>query len=371
MIVTTTLALLLNAPSALAVTTEHTMITEVKGKSSSSSSKKKKKSSSSSSSSSSSKSSSSKSRPDDAEDKSSKETKKRPDDGGKSQGESSSKGQQGDGDSSRGGQGSKGSAERGGARGNDKGQGSDAKRNQNQNQNQNRNEKAKAKAKAKTKAKHNKAKNQKAGHKSKHHYKKVRRYHGVFVWGPSPGHHRHYSGGNSSVSNSHMPVRSVNRADTWALGLRAGSLHSGYENADGYADPGLGLMLRYRPVEALGFEISSQEYEVDTDNSKRLQTLTQASIEVFVVPWSRFSPYVLMGVTENDRDIVDPLTNSELAQQDGALYGLHVGIGAEFAIGSNFALDLESRFVQYGDKPEGDPSAAGAIQTTGSLVYHF
>jgi opacity protein-like surface antigen len=369
MIVTTTLALLLNAPSALAVTTEHTMITEVKGKSSSSSSKKKKKSSSSSSSSSSSKSSSSKSRPDDAEDKSSKETKKRPDDGGKSQGESSSKGQQGNGDSSRGGQGSKGSAERGGARGNDKGQGSDAKRNQNQNQN--RNEKAKAKAKAKTKAKHNKAKNQKAGHKSKHHYKKVRRYHGVFVWGPSPGHHRHYSGGNSSVSNSHMPVRSVNRADTWALGLRAGSLHSGYENADGYADPGLGLMLRYRPVEALGFEISSQEYEVDTDNSKRLQTLTQASIEVFVVPWSRFSPYVLMGVTENDRDIVDPLTNSELAQQDGALYGLHVGIGAEFAIGSNFALDLESRFVQYGDKPEGDPSAAGAIQTTGSLVYHF
>ena len=369
MIVTTTLALLLNAPSALAVTTEHTMITEVKGKSSSSSSKKKKKSSSSSSSSSSSKSSSSKSRPDDAEDKSSKETKKRPDDGGKSQGESSSKGQQGNGDSSRGGQGSKGSTERGGARGNDKGQGSDAKRNQNQNQN--RNKKAKAKAKAKTKAKHNKAQNQKAGHKSKHHYKKVHRYHGIFVWGPRPGHHRHYSGGNSSVSNSHMPVRSVNRGNTLALGLRMGSLHSGYNNAEGYGDPGLGFMARYRPVEALGFELTHEEYGVDSAESYRLQTLTQASIEVFVVPWSRFSPYVLMGVTENDRDIVDPLTNSELAQQDGALYGLHVGISAEFAIGSNFALDLESRFVQYGDKPEGDPSAAGAIQTTGSLVYHF
>lgn len=368
MIVTTTLALLLNAPSAMAVTTEYTLINEVKGKSSSSSSKKKKKkSSSSSSSSSSSKSSSSKSRPDDDDkDKSSKETKKRPDDGGKSQGEGSSKGQKGD--DSRGGQGSKSNDKRGGARSNDKERGSDAKRNQKAN----KKAKAKAKAKAKTKAKHNKAQNKKAGHKSKNHYKKVHRYHGIFVWGPRPGHHRHYSGGNSSVSNSHMPVRSVNRANTLALGLRAGSLHSGYDNADGYGDPGLGFMMRYRPVEALGFELTHQEYGVDSADSYRLQTLTQASIEVFVVPWSRFSPYVLMGVTKNNRNIDDPISNGEtIVQADRPLHGLHVGIGAEFAIGSNFALDLESRFVQYGDKPDGDPSAAGAIQTTGSLVYHF
>jgi opacity protein-like surface antigen len=365
MIVTTTLALLLNAPSALAVTTEYTLINEVKGKSSSSSSKKKKKSSSSSSSSSSSKSSS-KSRPDD-DDKSSKETKKRPDDGGGSQDEGSSKGQNG-GDDSRGGQGSKSNDKRGGARGNDKKRGSDSKKNQNDN----KKAKAKAKAKAKTKAKHNKAKNQKAGHKSKHHYKKVHRYHGVFVWGPRPGHHRHYSGGNSSVSNSHMPVRSVNRGNTLALGLRMGSLHSGYNNAEGYGDPGLGFMARYRPVEALGFELTHQEYGVDSADSYRLQTLTQASIEVFVVPWSRFSPYVLMGVTTNDRNIDDPINNGEtIVQADRTLHGLHVGIGAEFAIGSRFAFDLESRFVQYGDKPDGDPSAAGAIQTTGSLIYHF
>jgi len=168
-----------------------------------------------------------------------------------------------------------------------------------------------------------------------------------------------------------MPVRRVDRANTLALGLRAGSLVAGYKGADGYADPGLGLMMRYRPVEALGFELSHQEYGVDTDNSYRLQTLTQASLEVFVVPWSRFSPYVLMGVTTNDRDIDDPLNNGEIAQADRALHGLHVGIGAEFAIGSNFALDLETRFVQYGDKPDGDPSSPGAVQTTGALVYHF
>ena len=172
-----------------------------------------------------------------------------------------------------------------------------------------------------------------------------------------------------------MPTRFVDRSDTLALGLTAGSLMSGYENGESYGDLGLGLKGRYRPAESVGLELSVTHHDSAwAPESARSQTLGSASVALFAWPWTRVSPYAIGGLTVNNRQIADELASYQGVDQLDTgrnLIGAHGGLGLELAMGRSAALDLEARYVGWLNQQDTDLATPGALQATAGLVFHF
>ncbi len=209
-------------------------------------------------------------------------------------------------------------------------------------------------------------------------YRRVTPAHGVFVFGPPPTHHHHYvhTTGDVQVREAHLPDRAVDRADSLAVGVKAGTLVSGTLGGDTYGDLGLGLLGRYRPAEAVGLQLDLGHHAgrstFDLNESQRSQTQVAGSVQLFAFPWTRVSPYAVGGVTWNARSLEDQLATGSattVVETTDALWGLHGGLGVELAMGNNFALDLEGRYVGWLDRQEGD--APGAFQATAGLLFHF
>jgi opacity protein-like surface antigen len=201
---------------------------------------------------------------------------------------------------------------------------------------------------------------------------------GVFVYGPAPVYHDHYvhQGGEVQVQKAHLPDRSVDRADSLAVGVKAGTLVSGTEAGDMYSDLGVGLLGRYRPAEAVGLQLDLAHHagrsEFDLNSSQRSQTQVAGSVELFAFPWTRVSPYLVGGATWNARSLEEQIGSESattIIETTDALWGLHGGLGVELAMGDNFALDLEGRYVGWLDRHEGDPP--GALQANAALLFHF
>ena len=209
------------------------------------------------------------------------------------------------------------------------------------------------------------------------HRTHYRPYHGVFVYGPRPTHHRYYRSNPNvnTVQQDHLPTRRVNRAGSLAVGIRSGSYLTGYEDAHAYGDFGLGITARYRPFEALGIEGTVTHHnQTWDDSSERAQTVSQGSVMVFANPWGRISPYALGGLTATSRSINDGFYVGEEAsglQTKDVLWGPHAGVGIEFAFGKSVALDLEARYVGYMNTDSDDPTIPGALQTSAGFLVHF
>lgn len=198
----------------------------------------------------------------------------------------------------------------------------------------------------------------------------------MFVYGPRPVYHQTYvvngsrPAGEVAIQEKHLPNRKVDRANSLAVGLKAGSYFGAYEGANAFGDVGLGLSARYRPVESFGLEVAAQRHA----DPERTHNTASASAELFAFPWSRVSPYILGGATYTDRSINDTIWRNDEVQTlttGGALYGPHAGVGVEFAIGKRLALDLEARYVHYVNANPDDPTLPGALQTSTGLVWHF
>lgn len=208
-------------------------------------------------------------------------------------------------------------------------------------------------------------------------YTHVRPYHGVFVYGPRPVTHVQYvdAGGPVEVRQADLPKRELDRENSLAIGLKGGSLWSGYVGAHGYADIGAGLSARYRPDEAVGLELAILHADQTWSTaSERSQTQFAGSVELFAWPWTRVSPYVLGGLTYTARDIHDEIYSYEglASVETGApLFGPHAGVGVELALGRTVALDLEARYVGYLNRQATDASYPGALTTTAGVVVHF
>ena len=168
---------------------------------------------------------------------------------------------------------------------------------------------------------------------------------------------------STAIRPQDLPRRGLDRKKSVAMGLRAGSLlHRTYDGGL-YADPGLGLFLRYRPVAALGLELSAQHHL----GQRATHTMGSVSGLLFPFPRSKVSPYGVAGATATIRgsglavDLGDP----EL------LWGGHVGGGLEFALGRKWVIDLDARyqghFVNGGD----DPGLPGALMAQAGLGVHF
>jgi len=188
---------------------------------------------------------------------------------------------------------------------------------------------------------------------------------------------RHVYGSPPPVDSSPEPKRGLDRSNTLALGITAGSVIGGYSDAKPYADLGFGLDARYRPDESVGLELSvskyKQEYSAESD---RTTTVGQASVELFASPSSRVSPYALAGLTVAGRSFADDRVAHDVNQVENLTvndvqWGPHIGLGVEFALGRSVALDLEARGVGFMGQDDADPRLPGVVQTTAGLKVHF
>lgn len=198
----------------------------------------------------------------------------------------------------------------------------------------------------------------------------------MFVYGPRPVYHNVYyvQGGRPAapvqVQNDHMPARKIDRNNTFAVGLKAGSYFGAYQGANAYADLGLGLNARYRPSEAFGIELAGQRHFDD----ERTHTAGSASAMLFAFPWTRVSPYVLGGATVTDRQVSDTIFRNDQLQvieSSRPWVGVHGGVGIEFAIGKRAAIDLEARYIGYVNREVTDPTLPGAVTTSAGVMWHF
>jgi hypothetical protein len=168
------------------------------------------------------------------------------------------------------------------------------------------------------------------------------------------------------------PHRAVNREGKFSLGFTGGSYLSGFHDGSGYGDGGLGITAAYRPIEPLAFQVSWSYHDASwSQGSARVQQPLQLSAELYAFPWSRVSPYVLAGLTMTDRNLDQPLGAAGPFQTEDSLWGPHAGLGIEFAIGKSVALDFDARFIGYVNKPENDPSSAGAVTANMGLNVYF
>lgn len=198
---------------------------------------------------------------------------------------------------------------------------------------------------------------------------------GVFVYSPPPR-HVVVKGETRTVEGGGNSQRAVDRNGDLAVGIRAGSYHSAYDNGYGaFGDFGMGIGLRYRPVESLGLELGWQYHdETFSSDTERITRPLQASVQLFAFPWTRVSPYFTAGLTWTGRSYSDTYYDGftyKREVQDSTLFGPHAGIGLEFAVGENVAIDLEGRTIGYLNVDDEDNSLNGALQGTMGLNFYF
>ncbi len=219
------------------------------------------------------------------------------------------------------------------------------------------------------KKKGKKAKNGTKGKKGKKGKKvridEVSPVHGVLLYGPKLGTHDKYEkrtkGKKSAVvKKKDLPVREVSRGESFAVGLTAGTMMHGTTEDERFSDLGLGIKGRYRPVEFAGIELGVARHGSSLLGGERGQTLFSASGEVFAFPWSKLSPYALVGVTLNQR-----------GPDTAALTGAHGGVGIEYTVQNNIALDLEGRMTGWLNRDEADTTSPLATSITAGVVFHF
>ncbi len=192
-------------------------------------------------------------------------------------------------------------------------------------------------------------------------------YTGVFVYGPPPGAPPPPAG----HPRAELPPRKARHAGELSLGVRAGVFDSGYVNAPGYSDTGLGLAARYRFNDPLGVEVQWM-YHDDTwqQGTSRIESPLSGSLELFAMPWARVNPYLLGGLSTTKRDFHDK-TAGGLVEGTGFAWGPHVGVGLEFNLGKQTSLSFDARYLSFVNLPPDDSSRRGALQANAGLNFYF
>lgn len=168
------------------------------------------------------------------------------------------------------------------------------------------------------------------------------------------------------------PARVQDRAGDLSVGLRGGVYASGFAGEGGYADAGLGLDVRYRLAEPLGFEVQAMVHDPSFGGgADRAHAPVSASVELFAFPWARVSPYALGGLTWTARDVTLDDGKGKTTTIGGATWGPHVGVGLEVALSRDVSLSGDVRWIGYVNTTEADPSARGAMQAAMGVNVYF
>ena len=203
---------------------------------------------------------------------------------------------------------------------------------------------------------------------------------GVFIYSPPPPTREvvvveHSRTGRTVERDAEPPTRAFDRSGSFAVGLKGGSYLSGYDDGGSYGDMGMGLVARFRPVEAVGFEASWMRHAQSWEGvSERSNSPFSVSAQLFAFPWARLSPYASAGLTWNRQTLDDTYSNGlqELTvTSQQTRFGPHMGLGLELALGDRAALDLEARYLSDLQHDAEDPVRKGAMQASAGLVFHF
>jgi opacity protein-like surface antigen len=177
------------------------------------------------------------------------------------------------------------------------------------------------------------------------------------------------------VSKGYRPLRSVDRNHQLSLGGRGVTYRSGYVDGGDYIDPGIGLAIGYRPVEALGAEISYSHFSQNIgENSDRKNAPVQAVGQVYLFPWTRVSPFASVGYAWNQVDIDDHYHvdgEGKHAEQSGVLAGPVFGAGVELNVTKNLGLKTEARYLQYNNISETDLAKDNGLILSGGITLYF
>lgn len=193
---------------------------------------------------------------------------------------------------------------------------------------------------------------------------------GVFTYNPPPKRHnvqvvkKNPVTGSSTCSK--LPSRDVDRRNSFAVGVKGGTLvEQEASMSELSGDTGYGIVARYRPLEAIGFEGSWMRHE-DASSGALVRDPLSVSAQLFAFPWTRVSPYIGGGVT------IDGPASSASAPASGRRMAPHAGLGVELAIGRSLAIDIEGRYLSQMQNLSDDPlKDGGALQATAGLLFHF
>ena len=153
------------------------------------------------------------------------------------------------------------------------------------------------------------------------------------------------------------------------FGVQAGSYMSGYATGAKYGDGGVGITARYRADEALGLEVSWMQHDPSwTPDSERVQRPLSVSVQTYAVPWTKVSPYLEAGLTFTGRSVNDNV-GGELVEANNTLWGPNLGLGVEFALGKDHALNLEAGWVGYVNGGSGIANASAVTTSIGLQTY--
>ena len=178
------------------------------------------------------------------------------------------------------------------------------------------------------------------------------------------------------VSKGYTPKREVDRGKRLSFGARGMSYRSGYVDGGEYIDVGVGVALGYRPVEALGLEVSYSQFSQNLGGSSpdRLNTPLQTVGQVYLFPWTKVSPFFSAGYAWNQIDVDDYyLVNGEGKQaiQEGVLTGPVFGAGVEYAFSKRFGVSAEGRYLMYNNLQDEDPARDNGLTLTTGLNLYF
>jgi opacity protein-like surface antigen len=164
--------------------------------------------------------------------------------------------------------------------------------------------------------------------------------------------------------------RKVDRYDSFSLGAKLGTTLGAYGGGGSYSDAGIGVAARYRLAEPIGLELAyNYSSSTDPDDPTRYTHMVQPSVQFFLFPWTRVSPYGTVGLTFDTTYDADRGVNGQAQPIKDSAWGAHAGLGIEFAIGDNLALDIEGRGIRY---VEGHPDTLNTqLQTSVGLNYYF
>jgi hypothetical protein len=199
------------------------------------------------------------------------------------------------------------------------------------------------------------------------HRSPVRWAHGVFIYSPPAPRQEVVVVEQGSRAPAPDPRRAVDRGNTLAVGLKGGALLMPADALSPDPDPGVGLMLRYRPVEALGLELSWMQHsgvEALTGGAAPTASPLSVSAQVFALPWTRVSPYLTLGGSWTR--VQDPATEAGARAS-----GLHGGVGLHLALGERAAVEAEVRGLQLGGVELPVGLSPWTAQATVGLVTHF
>lgn len=195
---------------------------------------------------------------------------------------------------------------------------------------------------------------------------------GVFLYNPPSSVHKvtviEQGGSTQTIErNADKPLRAVDRAGSFAVGLRGGSYLGRAADGQRHSDNGVGVAARFRLVEALGVEVAWSRHR-DSWEADATRTTEPLSVsgQLFAFPWTRVSPYLSAGYTWTNR-------SAGLGGGQDQLKGPHAGVGLELAIGESAAIGAEGRYSHYGqlENISANLQRAGALQGTLGMTFYF